>query len=91
MKKLVPENLNEYTKYLTGGKGDDLSDYDVDKDQLIIGTAVEMEHTNDRGVAREIAMDHLAEDEEYYTKLMQAELADEPEALALYQELILGK
>ena len=28
-----------------------------------------MEHTDDRQVARKIALDHLAEDEFYYTKL----------------------
>ena len=30
---------------------------------------VEMEHTNDPDIAREIAMDHLTEDPDYYKKL----------------------
>ena len=88
MKKVVFENLNEYTKHLHGGKGDDLTREDVDFNQLEIGIAVEMEHTNDPEVAEEIALDHLAELPDYYTQLIQAELADEPEALKLYQELI---
>jgi hypothetical protein len=37
------------------------------------GTKVEMEHTKDKGVARKIAMDHLYEDLEYYTKLKKIE------------------
>jgi hypothetical protein len=34
---------------------------DVDPAQLKLGTDVEMEHTRDRGIAREIALDHLCE------------------------------
>lgn len=43
------------------------------KAQLQIGTEVEMEHTDDRRKAREIAMDHLVEDPKYYSKLKQVE------------------
>lgn len=41
--------------------------------QLLKGTAVEMEHTTDPAVAREIALDHLGEDLFYYQKLSQIE------------------
>jgi len=37
--------------------------------QLQVGEAHEMEHTADPKVARKIALDHLAEDLDYYTKL----------------------
>ncbi len=37
------------------------------------GTRVEMEHTNDRALARRIAMDHLVEDRNYYKKLSHME------------------
>jgi hypothetical protein len=37
------------------------------------GTKVEMEHTDDKEVAKKIAMDHLYEDLEYYTKLKKME------------------
>lgn len=47
----------------------DRPDSDFDPDQLKKGIAVEMEHTNNRTVAGEIAKDHLAEDPEYYTML----------------------
>lgn len=43
------------------------------KDQLKKGIAVEMEHTSDPGVAKEIAMDHLVELPDYYNKLEKIE------------------
>jgi len=46
---------------------------DFDADQVEIGTKVEMEHTNDREKAKQIAMDHLTEDPEYYKKLRKME------------------
>jgi hypothetical protein len=63
--------------YLGGGKGDLTNPGDVDPTQLSIGIQVEMEHTNDPKIAQEIALDHLTEDPEYYTKLIKAGLADE--------------
>lgn len=43
------------------------------KKQLNKGIKVEMEHTDDRGKAKEIAMDHLFEDPKYYDKLEKIE------------------
>lgn len=43
------------------------------KKQLKMGIKVEMEHTNDKEKAKEIAMDHLWEDPNYYTKLKKIE------------------
>ena len=54
---------------IPGGKGDKSKPGDFDPDQLKMGIEVEMEHTKDRRVAREIALDHLSEDPRYYTKL----------------------
>lgn len=42
--------------------------------QLVKGIIIELEHTDDSSVAREIALDHLAEDPYYYTKLKRANL-----------------
>ena len=42
---------------------------DFNPKQLGKGRKVEMEHTNDPDLAREIAMDHLTEDPDYYKKL----------------------
>ena len=44
------------------------------KDQLRKGIKVEMEHTDDEDKSREIAMDHLWEDPNYYTKLSKVEV-----------------
>lgn len=58
---------------LPGGKADKLNPRHFDKKQLAIGTKHEKEHTKDAKLAMEIAMDHLAEDPQYYTKLKQIE------------------
>ena len=42
----------------------------INQKQLDIGTKIEMEHTKNKDVARQIALDHLNEDPEYYIKLL---------------------
>ena len=42
-------------------------------EQLLKGIEVELEHTNDKDKAKEIAMDHLFEMPDYYTKLKKME------------------
>jgi hypothetical protein len=39
------------------------------KSQLKKGIAVELEHTSDKSIAREIALDHLNELPDYYDRL----------------------
>lgn len=46
------------------------------EEELKKGLKVEQEHTKDPLAAREIAMDHLAEDPKYYTKLLAAKLEE---------------
>ena len=58
---------------LPGGKADKKNPKDFDKDALAEGTKHEMEHTKDKAIAQEIAMDHLSEDTQYYQKLKQVE------------------
>jgi len=62
---LVRKNLEHGTPY-----GDIESKL---KKQLNKGIKVEMEHTKDKGQAKEIAMDHLFEDPKYYDKLEKVE------------------
>ena len=47
--------------------------------ELEIGIGIEMEHTDDKDKAREIAMDHLMESSKYYDKLeeMEEEMEEE--------------
>ena len=68
--------INNLTK-LPGGVGDTTGTDKVDPAQLSIGVQIEMEHTNDPAIAKDIAMDHLTEDPKYYTKLVDAGLAKE--------------
>lgn len=68
---------------LKGGKADKLSIADVAKKhklsieeieaQIEIGKKVEMEHVSDVKLAKEIAMDHLEEIPDYYTRLTKME------------------
>ena len=66
---------------LPGGVGDQTPTNQIDPIQLSTGVQIEMEHTNDLDIAKEIAMDHLTEDPKYYTKLVNAGLAKEFQAV----------
>lgn len=69
--------------YIKGGKADKLSVEDIAKKhdvsvekieaQIDMGKKVEMEHVKDVKLAREIAMDHLEEIPDYYTRLKNME------------------
>lgn len=68
---------------LKGGKADKLSIADIAKKhklsigeieaQIEMGKKVEMEHVSDVKLAKEIAMDHLEEIPDYYTRLKNME------------------
>jgi hypothetical protein len=58
-----------WTDKIPGGLADKKKPSDFDAGQLAKGVKVELEHTDDREKAREIAMDHLTEDPKYYDKL----------------------
>ena len=58
---------------IAGGLADKKTPKDFDQKKLAEGLKVEMEHTSDKAVAKEIAMDHLTEDSEYYKKLKTIE------------------
>jgi len=57
------------------GKADkeNFTEKDADPRELAMGVKVEMEHTNDPKLARKIALDHLAEFSNYYTRLKKME------------------
>ena len=68
---------------IKGGLSDKMSKTDIaDKfkvsiqkieKELSMGTKVEMEHVNSKKLAKEIAMDHLVESPDYYTRLAKME------------------
>lgn len=72
-------NYKEFFKeeMIVGRRGKKFKGKDVDPKQLKMGIKVEMEHTKDKKISERIALDHLAEDPLYYTKLKKAGLADE--------------
>lgn len=59
---------------IPGGKAAGRSPREFDQRELAKGIKVEMEHTRSKQTAREIAMDHLAEEPRYYTKLARTGL-----------------
>ena len=52
---------------------------DVDPKELKMGIEVEMEHTDSKKKAKVIALQHLAEDPKYYTKLAKVGLEEQQE------------
>jgi len=80
---VTPEETITETNLIKGGKADNLSVKDIaDKfgvpvshieKQLAMGKKVEHEHTNNMNKATEIAMDHLSEFPDYYTRLAKME------------------
>lgn len=59
--------------HIPGGRARGMSPSSFDPRELARGVTVEQEHTPDLAVAREIAMDHLTEIPDYYTRLDQME------------------
>lgn len=47
----------------------EFTEEDADADELQLGIETEMEHTNNEEIAKKIALDHLAEISDYYTRL----------------------
>jgi len=58
---------------IPGGKADGLDESEFPEKAIEMGERVEMEHTNDPEVAREITKDHLVESPEYYEYLDKME------------------
>lgn len=77
-KKKLPEHVKKQEEkkaenLLVGGAGDKKKPSDFPKDVVEHAIKHEMEHTNDRRIAEEIAVDHLTEDVDYYKKLKKVE------------------
>lgn len=82
-KKKLPEHVEdqtekdalEATNKIKGGEGDNKKPSDFPSGVLDEGADEEKEHTTDPDMAREIAIDHLVKDPNYYTKLKKVEKA----------------
>lgn len=73
------KQILEWQDEMPGGEADKCKPSDFDQEALMKGIHVEMEHTDDISIALEIAMDHLAEDPNYYEKLELIDPHDEDE------------
>ena len=71
MRKIIIKEVKK--EKIPGGlaSGMDISSFDADS--IKQGIKTELEHTKDISIAAEIAMDHLAEDPDYYNKLEKME------------------
>lgn len=56
------------------GKHNNVPDWKFNPRELALGIKTELEHTNDRALAKKIAKDHLMEFPDYYTRLLKAGL-----------------
>lgn len=74
-KRIAAATVNKHRGLgLVGGKAHGIKPSAFNAAQLKRGTDVEMEHTNKRSIAKQIAMDHLVEDPQYYVKLSKFHL-----------------
>lgn len=83
LKSIISNIITEELNRIIGGNADGMSVEDIAKKhkvspasirlQIEKGKKVEMEHTKDSKLAREIAMDHLEEIPDYYTRLEKME------------------
>lgn len=82
------ERIKKFNTFITeSGKSEEMTPDEVYQkssfgsredfdNELQTGISVEMEHTGNQETAKRIALDHLVEDPEYYTKLGKAGLID---------------
>ena len=87
----LSELYEKYKDKIKGGKGDSLTPDLVQRKQLIVGIYVELEHTKNILTAMEIALDHLAENSEYYLKLYDSGIIDEPKAVEIAKKYFISK
>ncbi len=86
-KNTFSDLLDFYVDQIPGGKGDSKNPMSFDRRELIIGFFVEREHSNDPLKRIEIACDHLAENDKYYSDLVKSGVVDEPKAIEMYKKL----
>ena len=62
-------------QYLETGEAEkkNFTEKDADPKEFELGIKIELEHTDNRAIAKEIALDHLAEIPDYYTRLAKME------------------
>jgi hypothetical protein len=66
-------DIKDFKDTLKGGIADGKSITAYDLEELLTGMKFEMEHTSDKFIALELAMDHLERIPDYYTRLRRLE------------------
>jgi Protein of unknown function (DUF5661) len=66
-------DIKNFKEGLTGGVADGKAVTQYNLEELLTGIKFELEHTNDRFIALEIAMDHLERMPDYYSRLRRLE------------------
>ncbi len=72
--RLIQEARCAMFDRIPGGDAGKHCPCDFDPKELEAGIRDEMEHTTDRRIATEIAIDHLSKDKNYYKKLRKAHI-----------------
>jgi hypothetical protein len=67
-------------------KGGDLNPKDFNQKELSVGILVELEHTDDKEIAQDIALTHLSENPKYYSQGISCGIFDEDSALKLAKQ-----
>jgi hypothetical protein len=67
------EMAHKFAIFSQTGRWNEKGQPKVDPDELEMGIQVEYEHTKDTETAKRIALDHLAEIDDYYTRLDKME------------------
>jgi hypothetical protein len=69
------ESLNLEDNLINAGLSykEGFTEEDADPEELKMGIEVEYEHTDSREISKKIALDHLAEIPDYYTRLKKME------------------
>ena len=94
MKKLVKESLQDFlceTEPIKGTVETGITAKDVDSKELLVGLAVEKEHSTNIAVQETIALQHLTENPKYYSEGMKKGMFDEVEAMNLYKKYFINK
>ena len=67
--------MDWYKKFMEGGKAKEkgFTEKDADPKELAMGIEVEKEHIDNDDIVKKIAIDHLAEIPDYYTRLKKME------------------
>lgn len=86
------EEVEYKGKKITVGRHKDTTDSHFNYHELAMGIEDEMEHTNDKRVAKNIVKDHLSEIPDYYSRLRKMKMkTNGPESFKSWVEKNHGK